>query len=710
MIFFPAPYSDLPLTENDFKRFSLPFSRILKEKIPTVSEILFLTKNSVLKSFFHSSEMIKCVQKVILGTDKNPDRACAHDNSFILPFPIGDETVVAVIQGVDPFLAQKADHEWLIEIRNKALQEFSQLKRERVDRDTGLLNAANLHDVLKILKDSTDVSLMLIELFPRVRSASEAILYSRNAALSLTSFADYRFPVHYLGHGIFALVTEHEEEESASHIGAMLISWLRRENFPRVHIGCSRKNAAEPATAGLSLLDEAWQALQVACRRGPFSFCHFSLLAHPEQHPLRQPSRQVLAEFSRKWKNSDLFSIVQFQSGNTESLHAYLAGSIDGAIFREDDDFYVFLEGMNSRKALAWVQRKIKDIKRKIGGDTLLSAGIGSYPLADFSKKEIPHNCRKALLHAAFFGPGSVVVFDAVSLNISGDIFFSDGDLENAVREYKKGLICDKNNINLLNSLGVTCAMMDRHRMAHQCFDRVLALDPENFMALYNLGLGEVLLGHDGLALAKFERALAVQPDGPEDLMKNDLQFQAGRLYCVSGKFQKAVDMLSLWYGNAKGAKNAGRAFRYLGKSYYGLGMKDEAMIWLQRALQFDQFDAEVMGLLGEVYLEQGEGNEIALSLCEKSVELAPRSLRLRLGLAKAQTACLKYIAARNNLRLCLKNKETKAEAQLQNGLICLKQGQKKKAAIWFTRVLVRNTVTPKIAESARYYLEVNGN
>ena len=709
MIFFPSPSSQLPLTENDFKRFFLPFSQILKKKIPTVSEILFLTRNSEFKRIFHTSEMIKCVQSILFRSDKSPDRACVHDNNFILPFPLGDETVVAVIQGVDPFLAQKADHEWLIEIRNTALQEFSLLKRERIDRDTGLLNAANLHDVLEILNDSPDFTLMLIEIYPRARSANDAILYSRKAALALTNFADYRYPVHYLGHGIFALTTEHQREESASQIGATLISWLRRENFSRVHIGCSRKNLSEPV-GRQSLLDEAWQALQVACRRGPFSFCDFSLLAHPEQHPLRRPSKQILAGFSQKWKNSDLFSIVQFQSDNGEPLNAHLSESIESAIVHQDDDLYVFLEGMDSRKALAWVRRKIKDIKKKIGEDILLSAGIGSYPLADFSKTQIPHNCRKALLHAAFFGPGSVVVFDAVSLNISGDIFFNDGDLKNAVREYKKGLICDKNNINLLNSLGVAYAMMERHKMAHQCFNRVLALDSDNFMALYNLGLGEVHLGHDELAIAKFEKAIAVHPNSSKDLsVENDLLLQIGRLYCVTGEFQKAVDMLLLWHGKAKGTKNAGRASRYLGKSFHGLQMKNEAMTWLQRALQFDQFDAEAMGLLGEIYLEQGEGDEIALSLCEKSVELDPRNLKLRIGLAKTQTACRKYIAARHNLRVCLKNKETKADAQLQNGLICLKEGQTKKAATWFTRVLGRNTVTPKIAESARYFLEIDG-
>ena len=215
MNFFPSPYCEQPLTGNDFNRFSLPFSRILQKRIPTVSDILFITNPSDIKKHFRSTKMISFVRGILLRDNKSPDRVCSHDNSFFLPFPLGDETVVAVIQGVDPFLVKKADHHWLIEIRNSALQEFARLKRERVDQDTGLLNTANLHDVLEILKDASGVTLILIEIYPRVRSASEAILYSRKAALSLINFADYRFPVHYLGHGVFALVTQHEKEESA---------------------------------------------------------------------------------------------------------------------------------------------------------------------------------------------------------------------------------------------------------------------------------------------------------------------------------------------------------------------------------------------------------------------------------------------------------------------------------------------------------------
>jgi hypothetical protein len=50
-----------------------------------------------------------------------------------------------------------------------------------------------------------------------------------------------------------------------------------------------------------------------------------------------------------------------------------------------------------------------------------VTIGIASYPVITFKKSDMIDNARKALEHAAFFGPGSAVAFVGVSLNISGD-------------------------------------------------------------------------------------------------------------------------------------------------------------------------------------------------------------------------------------------------------------------------------------------------
>ena len=116
-------------------------------------------------------------------------------------------------------------------------------------------------------------------------------------------------------------------------------------------------------------------------------------------------------------------------------------------------------------------------------------------------------NARKALLHAEFYGPGHAVQFDAVSLNVSGDIHFSDGDLAGALREYRRGLECAPQDVNLLNSLGVTYALLNKNNLARSAFERVIHADPNNYMALYNLGLGAKVQGDIQGAVQLFERA-----------------------------------------------------------------------------------------------------------------------------------------------------------------------------------------------------------
>jgi len=710
MNLFPSFYGKEPLCESDFVRFSFLFSRILKGMIPTVSDITFVSENSGFSKEDLNSGDIQAVRKILMRAKRNPEAVSLRKDGFLLPFSVERATVVAVVTGVDPFIVEKADLGWLVEVRNKALQEFTRLKKARIDWDTGLLNAANLYDLLGIVSDSYDVMLMLIELYPKAKNTQEAVVSARKSALSLVNFSDNRFLVHYLGHGLFALVAEHME--SVSRVGTLLLSWLRKDGFVRIHIGCSRKKGSKTVPSPTqSLFNEAWQALQAAGKRGPFSYCDFSLLAHPEQHPLRRQSRRIVAKFSRQWKNSNRFAVAHIQTEMAFSKEFAAAFGREYIVNSDKNNIYLMLDGLDSLQAQEWIRKRLMVVDEKIPPNRQFLIGIAGYPYFAFSKAETLHNCRKALLHAAFYGPGGVAVFDALSLNISGDHFYGEGDLENAVREYKRGLVCDENNVNLLNSLGVAYAMMEKHRLAHQCFNKVLTIDSDNFMALYNLGLGEKILGMNGSAINRFEKALVVHPeDGEDSDVINDIQFQLGKLYCVVEEFQKSVETLLPWHKKEKGTKKAGYACRFLGKSYHGLKKNVEAMEWLQRALQFDGFDSEVMGLLGEVYLEQGEGDDIALSLCLKSVEIDPVDPCLKLRLAKAQVACGNYDDARNNLKSCLRNKKTRAEAEFHIGRICRLQGRSKKASGWFSKVLVRDEASSPLVKEARYYLEAEEN
>ena len=75
----------------------------------------------------------------------------------------------------------------------------------------------------------------------------------------------------------------------------------------------------------------------------------------------------------------------------------------------------------------------------------------------------------EALDHGAFFGPASTVVFDAVSLNISGDHFYQTGKVSEAMAEYRAALRLDADDVNVYNSLGVCLAQTGEIEKAAAC-------------------------------------------------------------------------------------------------------------------------------------------------------------------------------------------------------------------------------------------------
>ena len=332
--------------------------------------------------------------------------------------------------------------------------------------------------------------------------------------------------------------------------------------------------------------------------------------------------------------------------------------------------------------------------------------GVSSYPFADFRKSELLLNCRKALFHGTFLEAGVVVIFDAVSLNISGDVFYGEGDLVRAVKEYRRGLLLGHDNGNLLNSLGVCYAQMNRHKEAVDCFSKACASKDDHFMALYNLGLEQQLQGENVSAIGSFTEALALpMEEEREEKARKDMKFQLAVLCTEEARYTKSLELLLSWYEAERDGPGSGKAARYLGESYHGIGKYQEAMTWLQRAMRHDEYDAEVLGLLGEIYLRENEGDDIALRFCEKSVELSPDSFSLKLRLARVQIHCGDFQAALKNLQPCLRNRKLRPEALLQRGILSLEQGDLPAAKKWFAKTVSYTGSNQKTVAQANQYL-----
>ncbi len=513
--------------------------------------------------------------------------------------------------------------------------------------------------------------------------------YQHRTVSLLKTFASNRFPLFYLGQSCFAIVCENCEDGFAARFAPLLVNFFKRERCSQVHVSTvsfNRDTSSYDVSIPVSefLMKKAWAVLHVASRRGPFAFCNSSSLENLVTHPLAPPSSRLKRWLQKTARNSDSFSLFQFASAEEGMIGAIVevAGE-KGKFIVDGNSCYLFYPSVSHKKIKAIAQDIIATFAKKSPGSSLVNVGISIYSGSESSKSNQLLNSQKALCHAAFLKAGSVIICNALSLNISGDIYYGDGDLVRAVREYKRGLMIVPEDGNLLNSLGVCYAQMNRHKAAVECFKKSCKSKDDRFMAFYNLGLEQQIQEENLDAIASFSSALDCAPAKEQENARKDISFQLALLYTQEQLYEKALEFLLPWFESEKSVESAGRALKYLGEIYAGLEQNGLAMKYLQRAMHYDEYDAEVLGILGEIYLIENEGDDIALRFCEKAVELSPDSLDLQIRLAKAQTQCGDFLAAVKTLQPCLRNRKTRLAALIQREVMARELGQNRAAVKW---------------------------
>jgi len=254
-----------------------------------------------------------------------------------------------------------------------------------------------------------------------------------------------------------------------------------------------------------------------------------------------------------------------------------------------------------------------------------LSVGLARYPFLETPPAEAIERAFKALDHASFPQAEPVVLFNAVSLNVSGDRLYHRGDLKGAVSEYERALAVDPDNLNVLNSLGVSYGQQGRLEEACRLFERVAERAPEDFMAWYNLGLVRRRLGRLEEARQALERA------GQLNDQDFAVLFALGQLYLDQDQPLKASQSL----GRAAGLDESRPVVhRWLGEALARAGKLEEAMRQFKAAVKANPMDAASLCWLGWLYKDRTRDREIALSLTRQAVELKPEDwfFRMRLG------------------------------------------------------------------------------
>jgi tetratricopeptide (TPR) repeat protein len=509
--------------------------------------------------------------------------------------------------------------------------------------------------------------------------------------------------LHHMGHGVFGFIGHDLDEEHAKILGGNILSWFRREGFSRIHIGINTTEgsfskdfvASRGGFLCNTLLEQTWLALRKASRRGPFALCTFSSISNPEAHPLRKTKPAVMARLRKLWVNDDRFAILLISRDRQlhgKSFSKRLLALIEAravAVPVNESETFVFLADADGKKAKSWT----RELKKKITNDlgATYSVGIACFPCVDFKKSDVPQNARKALLHAGFFGPDTVIVFDGVSQNVSGDIYYGEGDLVRAVKEYRKGLDIEPTNTNLLNSLGEVFARMNAPRKARPYFEKILDSDPKHYMGLFNLGITYLTTGEDEQAIRYFEKTLSVSRRKGEKTQRHDLLLQLCKLYCRTGRYNKIIVLLEkekiLAEENSK-APGRDALLRYLGEAYSAKRKNNEAILVLQLAARYNPHDAHSLSMLGDLYALQKQGDEIALSLCEQAVNIDDSHWKHWYRLARVKYKMERYESALVALKECLRRDRKNVEAMNLAGQIYDKLGIRSKAKGMFQKVL----------------------
>ena len=289
--------------------------------------------------------------------------------------------------------------------------------------------------------------------------------------------------------------------------------------------------------------------------------------------------------------------------------------------FVDPDIFGCFFPDKNSTDS----QKIALKIKQSFssGSDTA-TISIASFPTLNFDKQNIMDNALKALVHAEFFGHDSMVEFDAVSLNISGDKLYDTGNIDEAVKEFQSALLLDPSNVNVHNSIGVCFGIQGDYDKALEEFEKAIELDNNETMSLYNAGFVLTLTGRPDEALEYFLKA--------EEKNENvfEVAFQTGKLYMEINKAEKGLDYLN----KAAGLKpDSALIFASLGECNSVLNNTEEAVAAYKTAIKLNPNDATSLSALGLLYDQRGENSEIATLFCRQSVDLAPENSLFRYNL-----------------------------------------------------------------------------
>lgn len=689
------------LIASDFFLLRSTFAEETKRLLPlpaTVDFALVLADGELTPLTVTSLASIKAIRE---NTAAEAD-PFMQDDQLVVPLHLSpEEPLAAVIRDVDPGFLRKMSASWLRDMRTTLLQELELVRWGCVDPETELYNRRAASVFFQDPSGAPFSFILLQTIFTR-RSAAGNLQKLREIADLLQALVET--PCFSFGYGVFGVLLSTPGREQDLETAHFLQHQLKREGMTRVPMGFVRVEAGSDS-GGSNVLDRLWRALGIAEKRGPFGLCAIDTLDERIPPLFSLANETLFSAYKTKIRGLTGFSLVMMlrqrstlsqankpdqaknvnpRGGKSSLAYGTLLG-FDGPLT------LILLPEIDPAKVADQVNALRAQVLRKDAAEENLAVGIASWPCLDFAKSEIPGNCLKALMHGSFLGPGTTVTFDHVSLNISGDAYYDEGDYRAAIREYRRGLRLQPGDANLTNSLGVTLVECGQERQALSCFQQVLAQDPNNYMALVNLGHVRQSLGQHRQALEAFEQAY--QAPEADRTAPQELCLPLAKLYLEYGENAKALAVLEHWQ-SCSGTEREFVLYRLLGQAYLSNNRPYDAIKACQRALQLFPQDSVSLSTLGMLYAEQGEGNDLGLTLCRRALGLDNFNPDHWYRLGRALLHDGAQDAAAHALKQCLQLRHNHVAALLLQGKILALQGKIRQAERCYARAKARPSAT----------------
>ena len=274
---------------------------------------------------------------------------------------------------------------------------------------------------------------------------------------------------------------------------------------------------------------------------------------------------------------------------------------------------FSFWDYKNDKKASHLIISLKEKISTVLKADILI--GVAKFPYQNFSKEETFNNAIKAIDHAAFFGPDTLIHFDATSLNISGDRLFQLNRYKMALDEYQKGLEIEPDNINLINSLGVCFGVMGKLDKAKLEFDKAMKINSNEVMVIYNIGLLYQIEEDIDKAVIYLRKAHGI------DSAVFEVELLLGSLLVKKNHTKQALPHLE-----KAGEINpeSGLSFRMKGEIHLGNKLPEKAGLEFNKAIKINPRDAISLSGYARSLELQNKNLNIARSFAQNSIDIDP--------------------------------------------------------------------------------------